>query len=421
MAVPGERIGLATVGCGGMGRRHLRGFQALQRSDFNNCDLVAVCDIKRQNAEDLADEAQALLGYRPQVWTDLEEMLRRQERLQGVNITTEGGTHHRVAVACLEAGKDVQVEKPLALSIRGCDLIIETARRAGRILSVAENLRRDPMNRLMRALIDAGALGTPQLFIDTKIGGGDHMVYSPWRHQKLGGTIALDEGIHHADLMLFYLGDPVSGFGEGRIFQPVRRRRSGGPSRGLHAKWNDQYPAEFEATGEDAVLGWLRFANGTVGQWIDHHGAHGQPLHRRILYGSGGSVESQGERNGKPLTLWRAGGEAVSDDRILDFVPEYRLSPLAGQLFGGDRPWRYDLPFDEADWRLIALEHHELAACIATRSAPEVTGEVGRRALALVYALFESGKLGAPVTIAEVEQGKVRAYQQEIDDQLFGR
>jgi predicted dehydrogenase len=300
-------------------------------------------------------------------------------------------------------------------------LIIETARRNGRILSVAENLRRDPMNRLVRALIDAGAIGTPQLYIDTKIGGGDHMVYSPWRHQKLGGTIALDEGIHHADLMLYYLGEPVSGFGEGRIFQPVRRRRPGGPSRGLHAKWNDQYPEQFEATGEDAVLGWLHFANGTIGQWIDHHGAHGQPLHRRILYGSGGSLESPGERNGKPLTLWRLGGEAISDQRILDFAPAYRLSPLAAQLFGGDRPWRYDLSFDEADWRLIALEHHEFASCIVTRVAPEVTGELGRRALALVYVLFESGKLGVPVTIVEVEQGKVDGYQQEINDHLFVR
>ncbi|HEX7076478.1 MAG TPA: hypothetical protein VF226_20765, partial [Hyphomicrobiaceae bacterium] len=140
--------------------------------------------------------------------------------------------------------------------------------------------------------------------------------------------------------------------------------------------------------------------------------------HKRILYGSGGSLESQGERNGKPLTLWRMGSEAISDGRILDFAPDYRLSPLASQLFGGERVWRYDMPFDEADWRLIALEHHEFASCIATRAAPEVTGEIGRRALAIVYALFESGKLGRPVGITEVEQGKVDAYQREIDAHL---
>ena len=271
-------MAIGIVGCGGMGRRHLRGFQALQKSDFNNCELTAVCDINRRNAEDLADEAQQLLGYRPRVWLDLDEMLRGEDRLRGVNITTEVASHHQVALACLEAGKDVQVEKPLALSIRGCNRIIEAAKRNGRLLSVAENLRRDPINRLARALIDAGAIGAPQLIVDTKIGGGDHMVYTPWRHQKLSGTIALDEGIHHADLMMYYFGQPVSGSGQGRIFQPMRYRRPGGPARSLHAKWNDQYPEQFAATGEDAVLGSLHFANGAVAQWIGHHGAHGQPF-----------------------------------------------------------------------------------------------------------------------------------------------
>jgi predicted dehydrogenase len=328
MASPEGNVPLAIVGCGGMGRRHLRGFHALQRSDFDNCTLAAVCDINARNAEDLADEAQELLGYRPRVWTDLDKMLNQQEEIAGVNILTEAASHHKLTIACLEAGKHVLVEKPLALSIRGCNRIIEAARRSGKRLSVGENLRRDPINRLARALIDAGAIGTPQLLIDTKIGGGDHMVYSVWRHQKVGGAIALDEGIHHADLMMYYIGDPILGFGEGRIFQPKRYRKPGGPARSLHAKWNDQYPEEFDATGEDAVLGFLGSHNGAVGQWIDHHGAHGQPYHQRIIYGSGGSLESQGERNGKPLTLWRAGGEAISDERILDRVPNFHLSPF---------------------------------------------------------------------------------------------
>ncbi len=411
-------VRLANVGCGGMGRRHLRGFQALQNSDFNNCELAAVCDVNRKNADDLADEAQHLLGYRPRVWHDLDEMLAADESIQGVNITTEAASHHKLAIACMEAGKDILLEKPMALSLRGCNLILETAKRTGRILSLGENLRRDPINRLLRALLDAGAIGTPQLMIDTKIGGGDHMVYTPWRHQKLSGTIALDEGIHHADLMLYYLGQPTSGFGEGHIYQPVRYRRPGGPARSLHAKWNDQYPEQFTATGEDGILGILHFMNGASAMWIGHHGAHGQPLHKRVLYGNRGSIESQGERNGLPLTLWRAGGEAISDERILEFAPDYPLSPLAAQLFGGDRVWQYQMSFDEADWRLIALEHHELADCIVTRAEPEVTGEDGRRALAMVYSLFESGRIGRQVSIDEVETVKVDLYQGDIDAHL---
>src|SRR5258708_15420 len=65
-----ERVRLAIVGCGGMGRRHLTGLAELSRTDHCNVDLVAVCDLNRKNAEDLADEAEQYLGTRPRVFSD---------------------------------------------------------------------------------------------------------------------------------------------------------------------------------------------------------------------------------------------------------------------------------------------------------------------------------------------------------------
>ena len=50
-----ERVRLAIVGCGGMGRRHLTGLAELSRTEHMNLELVAVCDLNRRNAEDLAD------------------------------------------------------------------------------------------------------------------------------------------------------------------------------------------------------------------------------------------------------------------------------------------------------------------------------------------------------------------------------
>ncbi|MBV9359015.1 MAG: hypothetical protein JO023_26200, partial [Chloroflexi bacterium] len=47
----GDSVRLAIVGCGGMGRRHLAGFAELARTEHRNLDLVAVCDLNRQNAE----------------------------------------------------------------------------------------------------------------------------------------------------------------------------------------------------------------------------------------------------------------------------------------------------------------------------------------------------------------------------------
>jgi hypothetical protein len=71
-----------------------------------------------------------------------------------------------------------------------------------------------------------------------------------------------------------------------------------------------------------------------------------------------------------------------------------------------------------ADRKIIALEYHELATCIRTGQPPEVTGAVAKRAVAIVYALFESDRAGRPVTIEEVESRALSAYQQEIDGYL---
>ena len=412
-----ERTPIAIVGCGGMGRRHLTGVAALYRSDFCNVDLVAVCDINQQNAEDLADEAKAALGKRPRVFGSVTQMVEAMPEIQGADVPTDTGSHHISATACLKAGLHVQVEKPLAITMRGCNLIVETARQTGKILSVAENYRRDPINRQARALIQDGAIGTPQLMMETSIGGGNRLFITPWRHQKLTGTLTLDAGVHNADILMYYLGDVETAFGEGRLYEKYRYKGDASGPGGFYAKWAANIPDVVEATGEDAMFGYLRFKNGAIGQWIFHHAAHGLPQGGRYVYGSQGALSSPGDRNGRPLKLYRDGKEIVGPE-ILDYAPSYRLSPLAAQLFGGERVWTYEFPFVEIDAKILATEYHEFANCIQTGQAPEVDGAVGRRDTALVYALFESGRVGRPVSLDEIESVALDDYQREIDEHL---
>ena len=154
-----DRIRIALVGCGGMGTRHLYGLAELTKTPFANVELAAVCDIRRENAELAAGEAEKLLGARPRVFTDLERMAREVPDLHAVDVVVDPSDHHTVACRALDLGLHVMVEKPLAITVRGCHRIIEAARRNDRILSVAENFRRDPSARLVRHLLDRGAIG----------------------------------------------------------------------------------------------------------------------------------------------------------------------------------------------------------------------------------------------------------------------
>jgi predicted dehydrogenase len=413
-----ERIKIAAVGCGGMGRRHLRGIAKLYGSTRNNMELVAVCDLNQDNANFLADEAAELLGTRPKVYADIAQMAREVSDLQAADVTTDTGSHHAVATACLEAGLHVLCEKPLAVTLRGCNVMIETAQRKGRVLSVAENYRRDPINRLAKALLRDGAIGTPRLMIQTAIGGGDKISITPWRHMKHTASMPVDAGVHYADIIRFYMGEVRTVYGETRLHEKIRHNtKSAGPG-GFYAKWANDFPDQIEATGDDALYAHITFESGAVCQWIDDHAGHGKGLSQRVVYGSKGSLESPGDRNGRPLKLHLDGGQSIDDERILEHAPSYRLEPLAAELFGGERPWTYSFEFNDTDSRILALEYHELGECIRTGGKPEMTGEEGRADVALTYAPFESGRLGRPLRLEELISGEADPYLREVDEQL---
>ena len=410
-----EKVRMAIVGCGGMGRRHLTGLAELSRTEHMNIDLVAVCDLNRKNAEDLADEAEGYLGTRPQVFSDAAQMVREVDGLEAADCPTDTGSHHRSATMALDLGLHTLCEKPLALTVRGCNRIIDAATRNGKILSVAENFRRDPINRLIRALLDDGAIGERQFMEETDIDGRDNLIITPWRHQKLAGTITLDAGVHNADILQYYFGDAASAYGHARLYEKTRFTRNTKGPGGFYEKWAADYPESVIATGEDAIFGLITFANGAIAQWTNHHAGHGEPVHTRKVFGTKGSIVAPGDRNGRPVRLILDNGTDISDERILDYAPSYRLNPVAATLFGGERVWTYTFDFPVTDRKILALEYHEFAECIRNGTQPEVNGAVALRDVALVYALFESDRAERPVTIAEVESSAVDAYQHEID------
>ena len=166
------------------------------------------------------------------------------------------------------------------------------------------------------------------------------------------------------------------------------------------------------------MFGMMNFENGAIGQWTFHHAGHGQLFRHRMVFGARGSIAAPGDRNGRPLRLTLDDGTDIDDERVLEYAPKYRLLPVAAEIFGGERIWKYDFDFVTTDRKIIALEYHEFAECVRNGAQPEVDGAVAKRAIALVYALFESQIAGRPVTIEEVEFRRVDAYQREIDEHI---
>ncbi|NJN82492.1 MAG: hypothetical protein HC802_09600 [Caldilineaceae bacterium] len=175
-------------------------------------------------------------------------------------------------------------------------------------------------------------------------------------------------------------------------------------------------PAQFEATAEDAVYATINFANGAVGQYIEEHATHGQGFWTRQIYGSAGSMDLPNDRSGRPLSLTLGRSETISDGAVLDLAPDFRLDRATATLFGGDRLWQYDFPFQETDRKLVAVEYADFAGAILGEHAIDVDLEQGTRSVAVSYALLESGVAGRVVTLEEMLAEQVDAYQTDINE-----
>lgn len=415
-----EKIRLAIVGCGGMGNRHLRGLAELQSRGLSDFQLVAACDPVLDNAQLLADEAESRLGARPQVASALESVA--AVGVDAVDITTTPRYHHDVAVEALARGWHVMCEKPVGLTVQCCRRIQDAHRDTGLVLSVAENYRRDPMNRLARAILDAGVIGEPRLMLHNTLGGSDLMTISVWRHMKDQSGVLLDVGVHFADILEYYLGPAITVYGQIRLHERVRRNPAAGKlddmtsnPAGVYGRWQSAMPATFEPTAEDAAYGTITFRNGAVAQYVEDHAAHGRGLFQRLLYGSRGAMTLPNDRSGGKVVVHLSDGTTLDDGRVLDLVPDFSLDPVTAALFGGERLWQYNLPFTAIDPRIIALEYAEYGRAIAQALPVEVDIMQGTRSVALAYALMESSTLGRAVTMDEVLAGEVNAYQKEID------
>jgi len=416
-----DRFALGLVGCGGMGLRHVLGLAELRRQRPDALALVAVCDVHESSARHVAEVAERELGRLPRVYTDYQAMLKYESSLDAVSIATDPLAHHEPALAAFDAGVHVAVEKPMAVTVRAGRRMIEAAEDANRLLSVFENYRRDPINRLVKAVIDAGAIGAVRLMLTVTTDGGAHaQQIAAWRHLKLYGGCLLEFTVHKADLMRYFCGPIASVYAETAMFEKVRRNTE---DAGRYTEFYEhrvrpdiERGAAFEPTAEDTAITVIRFGSGALAQLSMSVAAPGERWHRDVIYGSEGSLVLPRSRSGRRPEITLDGGRSVAP---LDCAPDFALDDTTAAFFDGSRRIdSYDLSFPEIDRKLLAVEFAELVDAMENGRRPEVDGEVGIQSVALCHAILESGHARRPVAFADVLDDGVNAYQEDINDAI---
>jgi len=399
-----------------MGHRHIFGYKELEDSGISNIEIVAVCDTQKQNADFASKEVKRLFGKTPMVFYDMDDVVNNSE-IVAVDVVTQPASHHSLAIPALQSGKHAMVEKPLALTIKACKEIIKAAEKTSTILATTENLRRDPTNRLVKAIVDEGLIGDPYYMVFNELGGDDLFRITPWRHLKNMGAIGLDYGVHMADIFQYYLGRFEQVYGCGMIVEPVRKKPEIELNELVSYKTRfETYPDYIEATGEDSVVGMYKTISGAMVSMAYISAGRGGREFQRSLHGRLGSVYSPGDRNGDPVIL-KLENSILKGNDIAKLLNKFPVDEIT-EIFFGKGNLTYQLPHQAIDSKLMALEFYDFASAIINGGKPEVTGEVGMNAVAAILGAYESNLIGRMVSFDEIISEQVTLYQDEINKEL---
>ncbi len=192
-------------------------------------EIVAGADISPENLQEFKEHFN---GNVP-VSENYRETLLMPD-LDGVIICTPDFLHEEHAVAALEAGKTVYIEKPLAVTIGGCTRILETAGKNSARLFVGHNMRYFPAVIKMKEIIDSGVIGDIQaVWCRHFVGSGGDWYFKDWHSEsRLSTGLLLQKASHDIDVIHWLAGGytkKTMGMGKLSIYDQCRKRAAGEP------------------------------------------------------------------------------------------------------------------------------------------------------------------------------------------------
>ncbi|MDK2900124.1 MAG: UDP-N-acetyl-2-amino-2-deoxyglucuronate dehydrogenase, partial [Thermosipho sp. (in: thermotogales)] len=200
------RIGL--IGCGRIGtKKHIEAL--IENKEV--FQTVAVCDIVKDKAINCADILEKRTGRKPEIETDYKKLLQRDD-IDAVAIATDSGSHYEITMESLLNGKHVLVEKPMALSTKHADEMINLSKEKNLKLAVSFQNRFNPPIQELRKKIEQGAFGKLHYGVATIRWNRNEEYYKQanWRGtwEKDGGAL-MNQCTHNIDLLQWMLGGEI--------------------------------------------------------------------------------------------------------------------------------------------------------------------------------------------------------------------
>ena len=265
---------IGVIGSGGRGS-----IAAYSHHPDGDSHVVACCDVSSATLERNKEQYGSEL-YVTHCYHDLLE-----QDLDAVFITTPDFLHEEMAIAALNAGKAVYLEKPLAISTEACDQVLRTAFESKTPLYLGHNMRHMAFVRKMKELIDAGAIGEVKTaWCRHFVGMGGDYYFKDWHAERqYSNGLLLQKGAHDIDVLHWLCGgyaQRVNAFGSLMVYGDVadRAQATSGPNKpdfnileGFH--WPPATQTRLNATIdiEDVSMLQMQMDNGVLAAYQQCH------------------------------------------------------------------------------------------------------------------------------------------------------
>lgn len=345
-------IRAAVIGVGAMGKHHARVY-----NDLDNVELVAVADPDEGRRRAVAGR------YKIAAYADHEDLL-KHEAVDVVSVAVPTVLHRQVALAAIERGVHLLVEKPIAFTVAEAQEIIVHAATAGVTLAVGHVERFNPAVSELKRRLKAGALGRIFQIHARRL--------SPFPHYVRDVGVVIDLATHELDIMCYLVGDQIE-----RVYAETRRN--------VHEHH------------EDMLSGILRFKNGVVGV-LDINWLTPTKVRELQITGEQGMFrvdyleqDLYFYENSEAPSRWDAMAlfKGVEEGNVLK-IRVSKVEPLQAQL-------------------------RAFVAAVVNGSGPIVTGLDGLRALGLARLLIASGEEGRVMWVREEAERRGWVEMGEVD------
>jgi predicted dehydrogenase len=351
-------IRFALIAYGKVARLHARALRSVP-----GAKLVAVYGRDPAKREAFAAE----FGIR--AYGDIAAMI-AAEGTDAAIVASPHPQHKDHAIAALQAGAHVLVEKPMAIRVEDCDEMMACAHASGRLLSVICQRRWYPSVQRIRKAIDEGKLGLPALGQVIMLGWRDEAYYGsdPWRGswQGEGGGVLVNQAPHQLDLLQWFMGPAVE----------------------VSAYWGNLNHPYIEV--EDSAVASIRFAGGALGSVLVSN-AQKPGIYAKVhIHGRSGASAGVQTDGG---AMFIAGMSGVLEPPYNDIW----TVPGEEQLLDAwkQEDARFFAGIDATEY-FHALQFSDFAEAIRTGRQPAVSAEDGRATVALIQAIYRSGRERRP-------------------------